>query len=388
MINYEYIDQLPAGSKLKLMLLERALVIHEELTNEQLQKILGVNNAHSIQDYVKILNEHCYCDLSDKQKLQCACTQLGKKGKNPCKNCSGAVNYISKAPKRRLRHRKYNLAFPEAIIGDDRKMLNEIFQLAAISDGAIPLKDVIGSAGLLDTEIQNVFSGISSVADIHLTVADVKIMSDLFKAIAQKKMISFRYHAFSGKYIMGNDERLKVFPFYLGRYNNKWFLAGKILSRPQNTKQVSYPWTMFPLKRILDEMNDNYDLITSTPDRVPADAENMTERIRSYYSNVMGFHVPTKEGAPFIETLSPLEIKIKIKPGASFNRTLRFILENPIHNTQCIEGDIVTLRVIENPALYAKLLSYGEEIEVLSPEAIRNGMAQKVQGLSVIYKNV
>ncbi len=64
-----------------------------------------------------------------------------------------------------------------------------------------------------------------------------------------------------------------------------------------------------------------------------------------------------------IEVLSPPSLRIQ---------------SLPIHSSQSISGDTITLHLIINPELENKIMSYGEHIEVLSPPSLRNKIKERI----------
>jgi predicted DNA-binding transcriptional regulator YafY len=59
----------------------------------------------------------------------------------------------------------------------------------------------------------------------------------------------------------------------------------------------------------------------------------------------------------------------------------------PLHHSQTIENKEVSLRVIINTELGNKLLSYGEQIEVLSPDSLRTTIQQRLTATLNQYGN-
>jgi predicted DNA-binding transcriptional regulator YafY len=57
----------------------------------------------------------------------------------------------------------------------------------------------------------------------------------------------------------------------------------------------------------------------------------------------------------------------------------------PLHSSQTIENNVVSLQVIINPELENKLLSYGEHIEVLSPNSLRSTIQQRLTKTLHLY---
>jgi predicted DNA-binding transcriptional regulator YafY len=58
----------------------------------------------------------------------------------------------------------------------------------------------------------------------------------------------------------------------------------------------------------------------------------------------------------------------------------------PLHYSQKIEDEVVSLRVIINTELENKLLSYGEQIEVLGPAGLRGRMKERLKMAVGQYK--
>jgi hypothetical protein len=55
------------------------------------------------------------------------------------------------------------------------------------------------------------------------------------------------------------------------------------------------------------------------------------------------------------------EVRLKVSPVM-----MPYIQSLPIHSSQSISGDTITLHLIINPELENKIMSYGEHIEILS----------------------
>lgn len=71
---------------------------------------------------------------------------------------------------------------------------------------------------------------------------------------------------------------------------------------------------------------------------------------------------------------APIE-EVRLKASAFM---LPYIQSLPIHSSQSIDGDTITLHLIINPELENKIMSYGEHIEVLSPPSLRNKIKERI----------
>lgn len=344
MIDYNKKAQFSSNIQHQMMLIEEALVRNEYCTSEQLKKEIGVTSDRKVQDVIKHLKE-----------------------------CYNGVNDITRGPKYRLIKRDRNLLFPERLFTlSDSKLLNEVLKLAAMFDGAIPMKSILNASGVETEEVRAILNGFSSVMDVQLKADEANLIALLYKAIDEKKLVAFDYPSLYENYIPIKD-KLIVSPYYLGRYNDKWFLIGGVSNRLKNINNITYPWSVFPLQRIIKqnkgreiEMTDSLGCKYRKID---------VQRIKKFYSNVMGFYVPSKPLEPFHEDLNPLEIQIRV----ANDKILRYLEENPIHSSQVIvnrEDKVVQLTVVENPSLYKALLSFGSDIEVILPQSVRNKMKE------------
>lgn len=340
MIDYNKKTLFSSNIQHQMMLIEGALVRNEYCTSEQLKEEIGVTTDRKVQDVIKHLKE-----------------------------CYDGVNDITRGPKYRLIKRDRDLLFPEHLFTlSDSKLLNEVLKLAAMFDGAIPMKSILNASGVETEEVSTILNGFSSVMDVQLRADEANLISLLYKAIDEKKPIAFSYPSLYNNY-SPHKGKLVVSPYYLGRYNNKWFLIAGISNLPKNVANVKYPWSVFPLQRILNEESD-----VTYCDELPYKAIEV-DRIKKFYKNVMGFYVPSRPLEPFHEDLNPLEIQIR----AVNDKILRYLEENPIHSSQKIvnrETKVVQLTVVENPSLYKALLSFGSDIEVVLPQSVRTKMKE------------
>lgn len=76
---------------------------------------------------------------------------------------------------------------------------------------------------------------------------------------------------------------------------------------------------------------------------------------------------------------APIE-EVRLKASAFM---LPYIQSLPIHSSQSIDGDTITLHLIINPELENRIMGYGEHIEVLSPPLLRKRIKERImQSLS------
>ena len=353
MINYSRLDEFTQITQKKMKCIENALRKGPK-TTRQLQDILRENHfgdsLRNVQESIKNLNY-----VYDEE------------------------NHIGRGTLHKLEDSEVNLAFPElAFNSDDRKIISQIMQIAVFFDGAIPLKEIFKVSGLTKTEVDTFFTEIKKNADVLVSSEEARLMAQLYDAIEKKNVVEFSYDFLKDIYY---GDIIHVSPYYLRQYNNKWFLIGHVENLPRNDVGFNYPWSVFPLKRILKKRGASIELKKSNEQYKYKDIDKT--RIHDYYKNVMGFYVPTLKGEPFKEQLTPLHIEIDVKS----NNMFRQICENPIHESQKkdVRSQRITINVVESPVLYSKLMSYGSDIEVISPESVRIKLHNKLIDVLNIY---
>jgi hypothetical protein len=174
----------------------------------------------------------------------------------------------------------------------------------------------------------------------------------LFNLILKRKQTRLVYEPY-GK----QPQEEIIFPYHLKQYNNRWFL----FCCNEKYKSISN----YPLDRIvtIEEMSEEF--------------EPSTISWMDYFEDIIGV---TKPEEIEIET-----IKLKFA-----GKRLNYVLTKPIHGTQKFDktddgAKTITIEVIPNPELYQLLLSFGADIEVISPDVVRNEMKEKINEMHKNY---
>jgi predicted DNA-binding transcriptional regulator YafY len=161
---------------------------------------------------------------------------------------------------------------------------------------------------------------------------------DIFDAITNSRVLHITYSKFNGSRPFYWD----IHPYFLKQYNNRWFLFGL----NDYSKRIS----ILALDRIDDLKETRIDFIPNT-----------IIDLDEYFKNIIGI---TKENGP-IEN---------VRLQFSKNR-FPYVETKPIHSSQKIidhANRIIEINVIPNKELLTTILTFGNDIEVLSPEHIRN----------------
>ena len=159
----------------------------------------------------------------------------------------------------------------------------------------------------------------------------------------------------------GPKKDWNIHPYYLKRYNNRWYLFG------YNEKFQNI--SCLPLDRIL-----------STEDvGIPFIPNSEIDFKEEYFSDIIGV------------TITKNDITIQKVVLQFDSKRFPYITSKPIHESQSIidkEKRIIQIKVIPNKELEALLLSYGNQVTVLEPESLRNQIKDKIKSMIAAYEPV
>ena len=173
----------------------------------------------------------------------------------------------------------------------------------------------------------------------------------LLQAIIAKRVLQLKYTPYGKPQITPT-----IYPYYLKEYNDRWFLVAQVKGYGS--------YAHYALDRI-----DGFKEL-ALPYKEPE------TDFGEYFDDVIGVTVPERE---------PEDIVLRIsKPRFEYIRT------KPLHLTQRIleEGDdfaIITINVKVNRDLESLLLSYGSDLEVLTPEHFRERIARTTLAMNQKY---
>ncbi len=184
--------------------------------------------------------------------------------------------------------------------------------------------------------------------DSNRYLLGIEYLGTLFNAILYNQPLEIEYQSFKSD----KPDISLIYPYYLKQYNNRWFLFGKI----DRFDTIS----VRSLDRIknIKEADQNF-------------IENTTFNFDEYFEDIIGITKPKGGEAEIIELL----FSLKQAP---------YILTKPIHGSQKKkkfdeDGLIITIEVIPNFELEKLILSFGKDIEVISPESFRNQIANTLK---------
>ena len=189
----------------------------------------------------------------------------------------------------------------------------------------------------------------------NLDLAGLNFFNDLARYIVNKRAIRLTYKAY------GKEEQTCIMhPYLLKQYNDRWYLVGQ---------------------------NDGYETFSNRAiDRIVKVEEANVEYkgtgvdFEEYYEYTIGVT---------IEPGDPVEdIVLKVDP-----QRYNYIRSKPLHWTQTELHELsdddhkyVRLKLRVNRELTALLLSYGRDVEVVSPATLREMMGLMVEDMAGLYR--
>lgn len=122
-------------------------------------------------------------------------------------------------------------------------------------------------------------------------------------------------------------------------------------------------------RQVITIIHCSYQTGEQTTERIFQRREEL-ERTAEKFDNVYGlvYEPDNNPNAPIEE--------VRLKASAFM---LPYIQSLPIHYSQSIDGDTITLHLIINPELENRIMGYGEHIEVLSPPSLRNKIKERIK---------
>lgn len=178
----------------------------------------------------------------------------------------------------------------------------------------------------------------------HQQISGLENLHDLLTAVKEKIALSVLYQPF------GKEAYTQIIhPYLLKEYRNRWFLIGRNDGNYVCNLALDRIKSFKPAKEIFIE-NNLFDPNT-------------------YFNNMIGVSLPTNGEIH--------QILIKVKPSL-----VPYVRTKPIHSSQLFvnkledDSELFTLQVVKNYELKSTLLSYGNDLEVLQPESLRDEMKQ------------
>lgn len=173
----------------------------------------------------------------------------------------------------------------------------------------------------------------------------------LFNSILYKQTLEIEYRTYNNKV-----HTWTIHPYLIKQYNNRWFLFGKNASKNGLISNL-------PLDRI--------EGITDSG--IPYEEDN--GRLQQMLDNIVGVTIDWNAKVD--------DIKLQFTP-----KRFPYVLTKPLHKTQKVlseEERIIQITVIPNKELESLVLQFGNDVEILSPQSLRNQIKGKIQEMIKKY---
>ena len=203
-------------------------------------------------------------------------------------------------------------------------------------------------------ELFNVQSG--SVVEVYIP--------KILKAITNNVPLKVYYKPFK----FDKDVSLKIHPYKLVEYNKRWFLIAHLEQVLSDSNDNPY------LIRL--ELINNFalDRISSIERQYPSDDYiHPRVNINKVLQNTIGISVDFDNYV--IENVK-IELSEDLVP---------YFLSKPLHYKQKNQGNMFEYNIIITRELEQILLSYGENIKVISPESLRIRLTERIKKMNEIY---
>lgn len=189
--------------------------------------------------------------------------------------------------------------------------------------------------------------------DSNIDLKGTHFISPLFNAIVNERVLKVGYKDFKSS----EPYQIIFHPYYLKQYNNRWFVFGR-------NQANDNPFWNLALDRIENvvETNDEYESAEIDWD--------------DYFYDIIGVTRP--------EGIELQEITLKFSPSVA-----PYIITKPIHPTQKHSNDPsgleVRIKVIPNYELERLILSFGEDVQVISPGSLRGKISERLSRGNQLY---
>lgn len=174
----------------------------------------------------------------------------------------------------------------------------------------------------------------------------IEYLSGIIDATISHQPLDIEYISANGNY-----HQHTLHPYFVKQYNGRWFLFG-LDEKEERIKSLAFD-------RIQSMVNSNC-----------AFRKNEKIDFNTYFDNVVGVTVPY-EGESKLE-----EFQLKFSP-----KRFKYVTSKPIHNSQKIiseEDCIISLQLYHTLELEQQILSFGPDVEVISPSWFRMAYAKKI----------
>jgi predicted DNA-binding transcriptional regulator YafY len=170
----------------------------------------------------------------------------------------------------------------------------------------------------------------------------IEYLSSLYQYIIHQQTLTVKYKSFKAQ----KADSVVLSPYYLKQYNNRWFLFG---------------WN-HQINLLQNLAIDRIDSINTHKTVYHNPSINFAE----YFDDIIG--VSNNLDAP----VENVEIKLS-------DAIIPYIKSKPLHGSQIIRNNILSLKVKLNYEIESLILSYAEHMRVLKPATLKNKLWERLK---------
>jgi predicted DNA-binding transcriptional regulator YafY len=187
----------------------------------------------------------------------------------------------------------------------------------------------------------------------NIDLKGLHFLTPLFNAIVNERVLLVKYKDFKSS----EPYEITFHPYYLKQYNNRWFVFGL-----NSDNQIS-KWNL---------ALDRIESLSETTLKYKTSETNWEE----YFFDLVGVTRPVG--------VELQEIILKFSPEIA-----PYIITKPIHPSQKHKNDStgleVKIQVIPNFELERLVLSFGEQVKVISPENFKEKVYTRLKSANLLY---
>lgn len=253
--------------------------------------------------------------------------------------------------------------FTRPLTDDEKHLLGETFTLLGQFDGLPELKGLEKLRAGLDIK-----SDRQIISFTKNPLENSNLLGEFFTAIARKQVIEIHYHKFAAP---DEDRHTVVIPYLLKEYNRRWFL----IAAAEDTGRI-LNFTLDRIDSVVPLPNHNY---------VEYDGD-LNER----FEDIVG--VSLYENRPVQTILFWVSDNSKdyvaTKPIHESQRHYRNEKEEELRRQYPMlnGGAFFSIDCIENYELIRELISFREDLVVLSPDNIRDTVMERIAAMYELYR--
>ena len=187
----------------------------------------------------------------------------------------------------------------------------------------------------------------------NIDLKGLHFLTPLFNAIVNERVLLVKYKDFKSS----EPYEITFHPYYLKQYNNRWFIFGL------NSDNQVPNWNL---------ALDRIESLSETTQKYKQSVNDWEE----YFFDLVGVTRP--------ESGNLQEIVLKFSPEVA-----PYVITKPIHPSQKHKNDPtgleVKIKVIPNFELERLILSFGEQVKVISPQDFKERISQRLKSAGRLY---